>query len=858
MRVRALTIVAALVALALIPSTALAAPKKVFFKFSAGNYSVAESAGHFDLTVQRSGNTSAAASVDVSVSGGTATNGSQYSFASPQTVNFAARETSKKLSVTLNDNSTLNGNKTVTFGLTNPTSPTATAQTKAPASANLAIIDDEGPGQLDFSSSAYTVLESGGFATVTVNRVGASNIAVSVDYMTQTAASSPATPTADYTPIPAVPVHTLTFAPGEGSKTFQVQITDDSNAESPENVNLVLFHPQNLSGGSAPVVGANSPAVLTINDDDVPTFSFQSTLFSVGESAGNATITVNRGGATNVPASVNYSTSDGTATAGSDYTATSGTLNFAAGETQKTFPVAILSDTTDEPNETVDLALSNGATSELSIADDDNPTESVQFSDTTYSVNEADGTATITVQLSHALGTQTTVHYATSDGTATDGSDYSGQSGTLTFDPGQTSKTFDVPILNPVTPDPEDNETINLTLTTPGTNLMLGDPSTATLTVVDDDPPGLLDFKSLSYSATEAGLVATITVERTGGVGGPVAVDYTTSDGTATAGSDYTTTSGTLTWASGDSADKTFMVPIAWDGRGEGPETINLALSNADGADLGANTAAVIHVADDGASGPLQLTSTTYSVNEGDGLATITVTRSGGSLGGPVTVDYATADGSALAGSDYDATSGTLTFGPGEASKSFTVPITSDSANEDAETFQVMLSNANGGASLGSPAGATVTIADDDPPAPTPQDNGTPSNLQSSPANPNPAGSQTAAKDTRAPKLTLSARKIQKAFKAKLLALTAKCDENCAITVTAKIGKGKKTITLGKASKKSARGINAKIKLKLSKKVLAKLAKTLKRGKVTVTVTVVARDRAGNQAKASRPITVRH
>jgi hypothetical protein len=314
------------------------------------------------------------------------------------------------------------------------------------------------------------------------------------------------------------------------------------------------------------------------------------------------------------------------------------------------------------------------------------------------------------------------------------------------------------------------------------------------------------------------------------------------------------------------------MVPVTWDGRAEGPETINLGLSNPDGADVGPNSAAIIALADDGASGPLQLTSATYNVNEGDGLATVTVTRSGGSLGGPVSVDYATADGSAVAGSDYDATGGTLTFGPGESSKSFTVPITSDSVHEDAETFQVMLSNAGGGASLGSPAGATVTIADDDAaPAPTPQDGGTPATStgtsnststgnggpQSSPANPDPAGSQTAAKDTRAPKLTLSAKKIQKAFKAKLLALAAKCDENCAITVIAKVGKAKKATTLGKANVKVARGVSAKIKVKLSKAVLAKLLKSLKGGKATVTVSVVARDGAGNQAKASRRITIR-
>ena len=106
-------------------------------------------------------------------------------------------------------------------------------------------------------------------------------------------------------------------------------------------------------------------------------------------------------------------------------------------------------------------------------------------------------------------------------------------------------------------------------------------------------------------------------------------------------------------------------------------------------------------------------------------MVTITAKRSGGSLGGPVTVHYATSNGTATAGSDYTAASGTLTFGPGEAAKSFTVRVTSDPAHEGDETFQVTLSNAGGGASLGSPAGATVTIIDDDA-APAGPGTGTP------------------------------------------------------------------------------------------------------------------------------------
>lgn len=112
---------------------------------------------------------------------------------------------------------------------------------------------------------------------------------------------------------------------------------------------------------------------------------------------------------------------------------------------------------------------------------------SVQFSATTYSVNEADGFATITVMLSASTTLTVTVNYATSDGTANEGSDYDSTSGTLTFNPGQTNQTFTVPIIDDNLDEPD--ETISLTLSNPNSAATLGTPSNATLTIVDDDTP---------------------------------------------------------------------------------------------------------------------------------------------------------------------------------------------------------------------------------------------------------------------------------------------------------------------------------------------------------------------------------
>ena len=267
-----------------------------------------------------------------------------------------------------------------------------------------------------------------------MNRIGASNLKLSVDYATQTAPANPATAITDYTSIS--PAQTLTFNAGEVSKTFQVAIADDSNAEGPEIVDLVLSNPQNLTAGAAPQIGPNGPAELTINDDDVSTFNFSAPAYSVQEDdpAGHATITVNRAGATNIPASVNYSTSDGTATVAGSTTrprpgrSTSRPARPARPSTSTSPTTARRGERDGEP--TIRSGATTVDTSLLSIVDNDNSKASVQLSSPVYDVNEADGTATVTVTLSHAVVADVTVDYATADGTAVAGSDYTDTHGT--------------------------------------------------------------------------------------------------------------------------------------------------------------------------------------------------------------------------------------------------------------------------------------------------------------------------------------------------------------------------------------------------------------------------------------------
>jgi CSLREA domain-containing protein len=179
------------------------------------------------------------------------------------------------------------------------------------------------------------------------------------------------------------------------------------------------------------------------------------------------------------------------------------------------------------------------------------------------------------------------------------------------------------------------------------------------------EPAGALQFSAASYSVNENGGSVTITITRAGGSNGSVSVSYATSNGTATAGQDYNSASGTLSWSSGDANPRTFTVPILEDTLDESNETINLALSGpTGGATLGSPSVSVLTINDNDTAGTVQFSEATYSANEGINLI-ITVTRAGGTASG-VSVNYATSNGTAIAGQDYTAASGTLTFGANE------------------------------------------------------------------------------------------------------------------------------------------------------------------------------------------------
>jgi CSLREA domain-containing protein len=247
---------------------------------------------------------------------------------------------------------------------------------------------------------------------------------------------------------------------------------------------------------------------------------------------------------------------------------------------------------------------------------------------------------------------------------------------------------------------------------------------------------GTLQFSSGIYSVVENAGPGAVTITRTGGTAGTATVQVATSNGTAVAGTDYTAVSQTVTFNDGETS-KVVTVPITDNLNNQPNRTVNLTLSNVGGSgQLGAPITAVLTILDnDPTGGYIRFSSSTYTVGEGAGAATITVERLG-TLTQPVTVDYATSDDSnppsqvpcgptpgnttATSRCDFNTAIGRLSFAAGDGTpKTFTVLINQDTYLEGPEGLPLTLSNLTGGATFASPSTATLNITDDDLVAPT-------------------------------------------------------------------------------------------------------------------------------------------
>ena len=621
------------------------------------------------------------------------------------------------------------------------------------------------PGSIQLSASTYAGDEDGGVIVVTAQRAGGSTGAVSVQYAT---ANITATAGTDYVAASG----TLNWGDGDAAnKTFNITPIDNGSHTGDLTLSVTLSSP----GGGA-TLGSPASATVTVTDTDSPPVDIPlMTSWTFKASLGR----IRSPGLTNASGWFYHPTENlNPATAGlAEYRfSITNAANYqmrwmvnGTGTDRNSFVVAIDDETPDVPQNVFGFAVTgagmeqryvswigNGTAlpqyptntwgltpgehtlriwgyewlsyvDEITIEPAPVPSGTLQFSVSTYAANEDAGTVTLTVRRVDGDGGAVGVSYATANGTATAGVNYTAKSGTLNWADSDTAdKSIVITLLDDGVYAADKTFTVTLSSATGGASL--GTPTQATVTVFNTDPepvPGTLALSSSVYSGNEDGPAVTVTVRRTVGSDGAVGVNYSTSNGTAMAGVNYTTTTGTLSWSNGDAADKTFTISLLDDGV-YGPDlgfTVNLS-SATGGASLGLSSATVTVLntdppPDPEVPGTISLSSATYSQNEDAPTVTITLRRTAGS-DGEVGVNYATSDGTATDGVNYTDTSGTATWTDSDvADKTFTVPLIDDGVYGPDLTFTVTLSGITGGATLGTPNSASVTVLNTDP-MPTP------------------------------------------------------------------------------------------------------------------------------------------
>ncbi len=360
------------------------------------------------------------------------------------------------------------------------------------------------------------------------------------------------------------------------------------------------------------------------------------------------------------------------------------------------------------------------AQAQLEIVDNYQPNGTISFSSPTYSVSEGATYATVNViRTGGSQGLVRVICATVKGGTAVAGTtnDYIANSTELDFGPKTTSQQFSFRIVNNTIVRPDRTVLLQLSNVNGGT---LGQ-SNAVVTIINDNfLPGMLSFSTNSFSAQENSGAATVSVTRTGGSTGVISIYYATSDGTATQGTNYNGVTNVLTWNDGDISNKTFTVPLINNGLVSSNTTVNLSLFSPmingviTNSALGQYTSATLTIDNDNFFGNLVFSTPTYTVNENAGFATITVLRLGGSSQ-TISVNFTTTPGTATTPYNYTATNGTLTFGPGVFTQTFTVPINDNGALDlyNTNMFLSLTLSTNGlstGAGLGSPSTATLQI----------------------------------------------------------------------------------------------------------------------------------------------------
>lgn len=701
--------------------------------FSIGDVSVVEGSGDLQFAVTASPPPSVATTVAFASSNGSAQAGPDYTAASG-TLTFGIGVATQPVTIAVASDVIVEADETITITLSN-------------ASGGATLTDALGVGTIENDDQTVVSLPDGeivegeagsvpiDFALSLSNPVqGVVNLAF------QTADGDDADPTMN-----------ATIADGDyaaangvvgfpslaiGPQSIPVAVAGDLKLEPDQAFRL------NVGIGSLPAGIDPADVILPpvaafgrIRNDDGVVISAGDIAIDEGDGgAVTLEIPVTLSNPSKTPISVDYAVTAGSAQA-ADFTAVSGTFVIPALTAATSIPVAVLPESLVEPDETVILTLSSPSAGFLgdsagvgTLRNDDSAVLGIADAGLAEG-NAGTSPMTFAVTLSNPVQGTVGVNASSADGTNADpllnatlaDNDYQATNAALSFPAGTATQDVLVPIVGDTSVEPAQQLRMSLSNLSVPAGLAAGSvtlaPGVAIGTIQNDDGTvlAIADADATEGTGAAASLDFAISLSAPSEV--PVTVDYQVIGQSATAGLDFVAASGTVTIPA-NITTVSLTVAISGDNLVEDSETLQVRLANAQGAALG-DAEAIGTIADDDVA--LLRLAGAFTSEQASGHLVLTATL-GKPVAQPVTVQYASDDGSAIAGTDYTAVSGQITFPAGVTSATINVPLLNDSLIEGSETFSVTLSNPVPGAPLVVLDGATAngTIVDDDAVRPIP------------------------------------------------------------------------------------------------------------------------------------------
>jgi GH24 family phage-related lysozyme (muramidase) len=482
---------------------------------------------------------------------------------------------------------------------------------------------------------------------------------------------------------------TVSIAKGQTCTNLEVLIKDDNLHESSETFEI------NLTSVEHATI-ADSKGIVTIEDNDVlkkPNINIGN--IKVKEEAGKATVKICLDRLSGQTVSVGYTTANKTAESGKDYTAVSGTAMIAVGKVCTSVEITITEDELYESDETFEVKLSNAQNGTIAdgqgivTIEDNDETKKSNLSIKDISVAESIGKAMLQICIDNASGQAVTVDYATKNASAESGKDYSAANGTVTIEAGQTCKNVEIGITEDELHEAKETFEVNLS-NVQNANLTDGQ-AIVTITDNDETQKPSLRIKDVTVAENAGKAVVEICLNKASGQA--VFVDFRTDNGTAEAGKDYTKVINNIGNIFPGDICATIEVPITDDDLHEASETFEINLSNAQNAILIDNQGIVTIVDNDASNKPnLSVKDVTVAENVGEATVEICIDKVSGQT---VSVNYATANGTAEAGKDYTLANGTATIAAGQSCVAIKISITEDELNEANEALEINLSGAS-------------------------------------------------------------------------------------------------------------------------------------------------------------------